>query len=157
VAIDHVDDWAAMAESWVLAKSKVEALADLGYGKGWSLYKRALRGYMERIKRLGLGIVFIAHEEVKTIKIQGRDINKSMPKMSKQAWDMIIPLVDVVAWVGIKPMKGQDGRRVEQRVLTTEPKEDLYAKDRSRRHRPAGRDWEKLSGLKFAETFNVTK
>lgn len=152
IAIDHVDDWAMMAETYVLNKKNVESLTDLSYGKGWTIYKHTLSRFMERIKRLKLGIIFIAHEEIKTVKVQGRDVDKSMPKMSKQAWNIIIPLVDIVAWCGMRPMN-VGGKRAEVRIMTSEPKEDLYAKDRSRRKRPEGRDWEKLSGADFAATF----
>lgn len=154
IAIDHVDDWANMAETYVLQKLGVEALADAGYGKGWSLLKKEIVRFIQRLKRLNLGIVFIAHEEVKTVKINGIDVDKCQPKMSKQAWDAIVPLIDIAGHCALKPVKTKDGKRVQQRVLETQPRLDLYAKDRTDRNRPTDREWEILDGRKFAATFN---
>jgi hypothetical protein len=154
VAIDHVDDWANMGESHVLKKLRVEALTDAGYGKGWSMYKKLLHTFVQGIIGLKMGIVFIAHEETKAIKVDGLEIDRCMPKMSKQAWNIIIPLADVVGFCDIKPMKVK-GKRQQVRTIETEPKRDLYAKDRSRRKRPA-RGFDLLDGRKFIETFGAT-
>lgn len=153
VAVDHVDDWANMVEAYVLKKLGVEALTDAGYGKGWSVLKKEIVRFMNRIKALGLGIVFVAHEDIKKVKVRGLEIDKCQPLMSKQAWNAIIPLADIVGYCGSTPMKGPDGKRVEVRTLSTTPREDLYAKDRTRRKRPTGRDWEELNGRKFVATF----
>jgi len=151
VCIDHVADWANMAESFVLTKLNVDALTDAGYGKGWSMLKKEIYRFMERIKRLNLGIIFIAHEVIKTVKVRGIEVNKTMPLMSKQAWDAIIPLCDLVGYVGMRPVK-QGGKRVELRTLETQPRQDLYAKDRTRRQKPA-KEYELLTPDKFIGTF----
>ena len=135
-------------------KLKVEALTDAGYGKGWSVLKKELNRFMQGLKRLGIGLVFIAHEQSKTVKVRGIEVTKVAPQMSKQAHNLIMPLVDIVGYCGMKPVK-QAGKRVEIRVLETVPREDLYAKDRLShiRKRPANVDFEPLDGRKFIATF----
>lgn len=150
IAIDHVDDWATMAETFILKKLNVEALTDAGYGKGWDLYKKELRKMVARLKLLCTGIVFIAHEEYKTVKVQGLDVDQCRPKMSKQAWDVIIPLCDLVAYCGIETRK-KEGKRIDVRTVTTTPRKDLYTKDRTKRKRVEGS--ERLDGRSFVETF----
>lgn len=152
IVIDHVDDWASMAEAAVLKKLNVEALTDAGYGKGWSLLKKELKTFIRRLKALPCGIVFIAHERIEKIKVGGLDVDKIMPNMSKQAWNEIVPLCDLVGYCGMKPMKDNAGKRVERRVLITQPKQDLYAKDRTGRRKPEG-EYESLDGAAFIRTF----
>jgi len=155
VCIDHVDDWASMAESATLQQLNIQALTDAGYGKGWSVMKSKIKRFMEIIKRVNLGLVFIAHEDTKTVKVNGLDVDRCMPKMSKQAWDAIIPLADLVGYIGMMPVKGPDGKRKEIRYITTEPRQDLYAKDRTLRRKPKGRNWEKLDPKEFMATFTA--
>lgn len=153
LAIDHVDDWANMVETYVLQKLGVEALTDAGYGKGWSVMKKEIVRFMARVKALGMGIVFIAHEDTKKVKVRGLDVDKCQPLMSKQAWNAIIPLADIVVYCCAKPMKDAAGKRVEVRIIETTPREDLYAKDRTRRKRPPVGQHEIMDGRKFIGTF----
>lgn len=152
LAIDHVDDWANMVETYVLKKLGVEALTDAGYGKGWSTLKTEIKRFMNRVKALGMGIVFIAHEEFKTVKVGSLDVDKCQPMMSKQAWNAIIPLADIVGYCAVQDMKDKAGKRTEVRVLRTSPRPDLYAKDRTSRTRPST-SFELLDGRRFVATF----
>lgn len=155
VVVDHLGDWASFAEMYTCELLKIGALADAPYGKGWSTYKKTLHYAIIKLKALGIGLGFIAHEVTKVIKIEGVEVHRCMPSMTKQAWDHIIPLVDVVGHASMKPMKdAATGKRIEVRTLTTTPRRDLFAKDRSpNRKRPTDRDWELLDGRKFAESF----
>ncbi len=153
IAIDHVDDWANFAETHILQKLNIEALTDAGYGKGWSLLKKELHRYLARLKALNLGIVFIAHEESKKVKVRGLDVDKVMPLMSKQAWNAIIPLVDIVGYSSVTPVRGPDGKRKEVRTIDTTPRDDLYAKDRISHLRKKPQGVELLDGAKFIATF----
>lgn len=155
VCIDHVADWAEMAEVAILEELDIKALADAGYGKGWSMYKKLLNRYMQRLRALDLGLIFIAHEEIKTVKVRGVDVDKVMPKMSKQAWDTLIPVCDLVGFCEMRRVKVRGEKRATQiRTLTTEPRDELYAKDRTDRERPqGGKDYIKLDGKVFRTTF----
>lgn len=152
ICIDHVADWANMAEAKTLEKLGIDALTDAGFGKGWSEYKKMLEKFMQRVKALDMGIIFIAHEVTKTVKVRGLEVDKVMPSMSKSAWNAVIPLSDLVGYIGMRPVK-KGGKRVEIRTLETEPRQDLYAKDRTRRQKPT-RDYAELDGDKFIHTFS---
>lgn len=153
VAIDHVQDWADMAEQYILNKYKIESLADAGYGKGWSTYKKELRNFISRFKRLKCGLIFISHESVIKVKVKGVEIDRSIPNISKQAWDVIVPLADLVCWCGTTSQKTPQGGRKEVRIIRTDPTQEMYAKDRTRRKRPPAGELELLDGRKFVETF----
>lgn len=155
ICIDHVADWAEMAEVAILEELEIKALTDAGYGKGWSMYKKLLNRYMQRLRALDLGLIFIAHEEIKTVKVRGVDVDKVMPKMSKQAWDALIPVCDLVGFCEMRRIKVKGEKRAIQiRTLTTEPRDELYAKDRTDRTKPkGGKDYIKLDGQAFMATF----
>lgn len=153
ICFDHVDDWAAMAEDATCEEMKIESLSDAGYGKAWRAYRKRMEGMIRDIMRLGVGIVFIAHEDIKTVKTNVMETQRIMPAMSKSAWKVIIPLADIVGYAGFRMMKieGKEDKR-EVRILQTQPSESVYAKDRTRRVKPP-KGWEELNGKKFIATF----
>ena len=151
ICLDHIDDVCHMLADAVCEALGVDALSDAGYGKGWKLFADGLHNVVARLKALNTGLVFICHETIKTIKAQGLETDRTMPDIVKSAWKLLIPLVDLVGYCGFTPVKNAEGKREEIRTLTTTPREDLYAKDRTLRVRPNG--IEKLDGSKFISTF----
>jgi DNA polymerase III delta prime subunit len=153
ICIDHVDDMMNMLEDDVCKELGVAALGDAGYGKGWKAYKQGITRFLQRLMRLELGITFIAHEVVKTVKTRSLELERTMPHLSKPAWNALVPLADLIGYCGFKSLKTDEGRK-EVRILDTTPKEELYAKDRTKRTRsPKG--WEILDGKKFMATFTT--
>lgn len=153
IALDHVDDFTHLINDEVCTKLGIDSLGDAGYGKGWKLSSDSFYSLIGRIKALKTGLIFICHETIKTVKVSGLEKDRIMPDLSKSSWKILVPLVDLVGFCGWTPVKNAEGKRVEIRTLTTVPREDLYAKDRTRRVRPPG--IEKLDGKKFMESFIV--
>lgn len=153
VCIDHVDDFASAAEEYTLQELNIESLSQKQWGQGWKQLKNNIRHVISRLKKLGMGIVFISHETIKTVKVHGIDREIIQPDMPKTAWKQIIPLVDVVGYCGFRAMK-KGGKRVEERVIYTQPTESVYAKDRTQRNKPT-KGYEYLNGQKFRSTFKL--
>ena len=135
VCIDHMDDFAIMAEEWSCKELGIDALGDAGYGKGWNTYKKAMRSVISRLKSLNLGVVFICHEAIKTIRTRAVETERTMPDLPKSAWKVVVPLADLVGYLGFKRVK-KGGKPVEARTLQTMPSEDIYCKDRTSRKHP---------------------
>lgn len=156
ICIDHVDDWASMAEAHVCKTLGVDGLGDAGFGKGWKAYRNALEGYTRQLMRLGSGVVFIAHEDSRKVKISGVERDRINPAMSKSAWKVLIPMADVVGYCGITLQKGKGEnagpKMIEVRTVRTQPTETIYAKDRTIRRRPST-GLELLDGSRFIATF----
>lgn len=157
ICIDHVDDFANMAEEQVLTELNIATLGDAGFGKGWNQYRkmieRMVRGYM----RLNIGVIFIAHEQTKPIKVRGTETNRTTPSMSKAAWGAIGPLADIIGYCGFRTMLVKvpgtaKTERKEVRVLETQPREEVYAKDRTKRSK-SDKGWMPLNSEKFKQTF----
>lgn len=153
ICLDHVDDFCHMLSDEVCSQLGIDSLGDAGYGKGWKLYTDAIHNTIARLKALNVGIVFICHEAIKTIRARGLETERTMPDLAKSASKVLIPLVDLVGFCGFTPRKTAEGKRVEIRTLTTIPREDLYAKDRTRRVKPKAE--ELLDGKKFIATFEA--
>jgi hypothetical protein len=77
-----------------------------------------------------------------------------MPSMGKTPWKLLIPVADVVGYIGYRTIK-VEGKRKEIRVLETVPREDLYVKDRTHRRKPVDDGYEPVSGRKFIKTFGA--
>lgn len=158
VAVDHVDDFANMAEEKVCKELSVSGLGDASFGKGWKAYRQKVDRFVHRIMRLNTGLVFIAHEEIKTIKSRSIELQRTMPMISKTAWKVIVPISDIVAYAGFRTIietQGGKRKRKEIRTVETEPREDLYAKDRTTRTRPA-KGWADLNGADFLASFEAS-
>lgn len=157
VCIDHADDWAGMAEDMVCKDLNIDHLGDAGYGKGWKAYSKKMQGMIRRMLRLGSGLVFIAHEDIKTIKTRAKELDRTMPSMSKSAWKVLIPLADLVGYCGFKTVGIKDEKGVkrfkEVRTIQTQPTEAIYAKDRTLRKRPEN-GLEPLDGKLFVKSFS---
>jgi DNA polymerase III delta prime subunit len=155
IAIDHLADWHNMAEDQTCVLLGVNGLSEAGYGKGWKEYKRLMRSYVQRILALGIGVILIAHEKTEVIKNRSIELNRTSPGLQKTAWDVIVPITDMIAYCGFRTVtvrQGDKKKRKEVRVLETVPREDLYLKDRTVREKPE-EGYEPLNARKFLETF----
>lgn len=155
ICIDHVDDFSTMAEDSVLEEFKIQSLGDQKWGGGWKALKKRIHSVIQRLKALESGIVFICHEELKTMQIHGLDRDVIRPGLNKTAWNVIIPLTDLVGYCGFKDLKVA-GKRKEMRVIFTQPTQSVYAKDRTRRTKPE-KDYEILDGAKFRSSFDMSE
>lgn len=157
ICVDHLTDLCDWVEDAVCEKLELESLADAEWGAGWKAYRKGIQSMLQRLLRLPCGIVFIAHEAVKEIQTRGTKISRTQPQMMKTAWNQIMPMLDLVGYLGFRRVQKKPRGSVEIRTLETNPREALYCKDRTKRNRPgAGYDIlpADLSGSKtFANTF----
>lgn len=151
ICLDHVDDMCNFCADHVCETMGIESLSDAGYAKGWNRYKSDIWSIYQRLLKLGVGVVSIAHEATRTVRTRSIETERTMPDMPKTAWKIIIPKCDLVGYCGFR-MVTKGGKKLEVRTLETLPREDLYCKDRTERTRSA-RGWELLNGKQFVSTF----
>lgn len=153
VVIDHVDDVARWTEDAVCEQLGVDALADAEWGKGWSEFAKKMSKLVTELKKCPGGLVFIAHETIKTIRAQGIEKEVVMPEMAKRTYKMIVPLCDLVGYCTFKRIKSEKtGKMTDRRILITQPDGHIYCKDRTARTKPTGVEY--LDGQAFIETFS---
>lgn len=154
ITLDHVDDICTMAEDFTCDYFDVEGLSDVGFNKGWRMYKKSIWGIMQRILALDVGLILIAHETIKPVKTKVIETHRLMPDLTKSAWKILVPKCDLVGYCGFARRKKKKGGSKEFRIVRTAPLESIYAKDRTRREKPEG-GWEPLDAELFVETFEV--
>jgi Cdc6-like AAA superfamily ATPase len=154
VCIDHVDDMSLMCENYVCQQLGIVSLADAGFGKGFSQYRKTILSFVQDLMRLNTGVCFICHEVIKTVKVRSIELQRTMPELSKSAWKVVVPLADLIGYCGFRTVRNtQTGKIQEIRVLETIPREALYLKDRTRRTKPLETGYEPLDGDTFVRTF----
>lgn len=151
VCVDHVDDVAFFAEENICLRYDIESADELSHGKYWRDLKKRWLWLIHNIKRAKVGIVFIAHDTTKEVKIRGRKINRTMPLIGKTTWKVLLPLVQLLGHIYIE----YDTRaKKDVRMLQTQPSDSVEAKDRTTRRKPAD-GYELLDSTKFLRTFNT--
>lgn len=160
VCVDHVDDFANIAELQVLEDFGIESLSDAEWGKAYKAHRMKIESFVHRLLGLHMGVVFIAHEKSKEVKIQGLKQMRVEPLLGKSAWNVVVPIADLIGYCGQKQVlvdaTNPAGKAIkvkkEVRSLETIPRATMLAKDRTRRQRPTG-DYELLDARAFIKTF----
>ena len=61
IIIDLVDDIEIMLTNYICEQSKVEALADIGFGKGFAKFNQVWKNLMMKLSQMPYNIIFISH------------------------------------------------------------------------------------------------
>lgn len=61
--IDTVDLAASCCEKWICDNNGIETLGDLGFGKGWSQFKKEFEDVFKNLTQMGYAIFFISHDK----------------------------------------------------------------------------------------------
>lgn len=123
IVIDTVDKLWDFCVSYTIQKNKVETISDLAYGKGYALAFNEFSKFIQRLVALKTGIIFVSHHTYDEItQTDGTIIKKFMPSVSARIRDVIMPLVDVIAFATVEYQMNPDtGARKERRILHTQP------------------------------------
>lgn len=62
IVIDVIDDICVMIEQAICLENKVQALSDVPYGKGYSLFNTILQQFVMDLKALPMNVIFISRE-----------------------------------------------------------------------------------------------
>lgn len=135
IIIDTVDKLWDFCVANIVSKNKLETISDLAYGKGYALAFNEFSRYIQRLVALKTGLVFVSHHAYDEItQTDGTVIKKFMPSVSARIRDVIMPLVDVIAFATVEyQLNAENGQRKEKRVLHTQPGILWEAGDRSGR------------------------
>lgn len=108
IAIDTVGIMWEMCEQFICAQNNVGSIADIPWGKGYSLCKKEFETCLRRITMLNYGLIIIAHSEIKKEKIgedkNGDDITIDIigPAIPKRAEAICNQLVDIIGYIGVE-------------------------------------------------------
>lgn len=84
---------------YVCTKLAIDHPSDEDYGKGWTAVKQEFNKVILDLVNSGRGVIFLSHRKVVEIKTRkaGSEFNRIQPSLSKQAMNVIEPLVDIIA------------------------------------------------------------
>lgn len=131
--IDTVDKLCDFCEQDICAKNKVETLLDFGYGKGFSIYKTEMIRALQRIFSLGMGVIMTSHSQLADVDTPQGRMTKWTPTFAKRIQDVVIPLIDIIAFAQSHQTIDAKGERVEERVMQVQPSSLWIAGDRTGR------------------------
>lgn len=134
MSVDTIDDLVKMLidEKMPTLKKdgkKIQHLSDLEYGKGYDMGQNSpFRKEFHKLTKLGLGIIFITHEEISTKSFGKEQRAKKETTLPTGIYKQIFPIVEsVLHGVFGKKRKGQPRR---DRIFVTEGSETMLAKNR---------------------------
>lgn len=106
ITIDTADIAWDYCEKYICAQNPKDngetpkTIAEIPWGKGYDLCKKAYDDAFRRIAILGYGLVFISHEQVRTVKTEkGEEYQKIMPTLVERPKLIVNRLVDIIAYL----------------------------------------------------------
>ena len=105
IIIDTVAIAYALCEKYILAREGVQAIGDIGYGKGWGMLKDEFETTFRELTQLGYAIVFIAHSKTKKTEYtdeDGNELEALAPDLTNAAYQIVNRMVDVIGYIGVE-------------------------------------------------------
>lgn len=99
IVIDTADLAYDAVEAYICNLHGVDAIGDLPYGKGYSESAKAFDKVLQKIRKLGYGIVLISHAQDRVITDeQGKEFNKITPTLANTPRKIVNRFVDIIGY-----------------------------------------------------------
>ena len=120
-----------MCVKYICEKRGIVHQSDEPYGKAYDIILAEFETEIEKLVGAGkYGLFFISHAVDKERKTRFSTITKTEPTVPKQAYKILYPMMDVVAYMGFDPNSGPDNEA--SRRIYFQPTESMEAKDRTK-------------------------
>ena len=129
IVIDTVAIAYALCEKYILNREGVNAIGDIGYGKGWGMLKDEFESTFRELTQLGYAIVFIAHSKTRQTEYtdeEGNAIEALAPDLPNAAYQIVNRMVDVIGYIGVE----YDKNGLSSRYLYTRGTPRIFAGSR---------------------------
>lgn len=108
IIIDTVDIAASLCEKYICNQNSIDALGELGYGKGWTAFKKEFEDVFRGLSQLGYAVFFISHDkEVADTDDKGNEIITIRPSLSSSSRSVIENMADLYGYA--KAFRQDDG------------------------------------------------
>ena len=99
IVIDTADIAYNYCEKFICSNEGVNTIAEIPYGKGYTLVSQEFDEKLREIVQLGYGIILISHETDKVFKDEsGTEYNKIVPTLDKRANNIIARMADIIGY-----------------------------------------------------------
>lgn len=99
IIVDTIDIAADMCTKYVCSQKGIEALGDLGYGKGWTAFKDEFSDMFRGLTQLGYAVFFIGHHKEAMIGDEGNQKMVIRPALSNSIKTVIEGMADIYGYV----------------------------------------------------------
>ena len=118
VILDTIDIAADMCQKYICNQKDIEALGDLGYGKGWTAFKEEFNEVIRGLTQLGYAVFFIGHhKEVTVTEPDGTERIVIRPSLSNSTRTVVEGMADIYGYA-------HQSRANEMSVLTLRSPDD---------------------------------
>lgn len=102
ISIDTVGIMWEMCEQFICAQNQVTNIADIPWGKGYTLCKKEFESCLRKITMLEYGLIIIAHVDKRVEKTSDdSEIEILGPAIPKRAYDVVNQLVDIIGYIDV--------------------------------------------------------
>lgn len=98
IIVDTVDIAAALCEKYICNQLEIDALGDLGYGKGWTAFKKEFEEIFRGLTQLGYAVCFISHDKESQEVINGEERTIVRPSLSNATRNIIENMADIYGY-----------------------------------------------------------
>ncbi len=99
IIIDTADIAYQYCEKYICSNNGADTIADIPYGKGYSLVGTEFDEKLRSIVQMGYGIVLISHATDKTFTDEaGNQYNKIVPTLDKRANNIVARMTDIIGY-----------------------------------------------------------
>ena len=107
VVVDTIDIAADMCTKYTCQQKDIDALGDLGYGKGWTAFKEEFNDMFRGLAQLGYAVFFIGHHRETTITDENNAERMVIrPALSNSIRGVIEGMADIYGYA--HQVKGKD-------------------------------------------------
>jgi len=92
VVVDVIEDVCTLIEQAICKENNVASLADIGYGKGFSMFNSMLQELVMDLKALPMNVIYISREDTKTID----NATEEVPALKQKYYNIVNGNCDLV-------------------------------------------------------------
>lgn len=99
IIIDTADIAYDYCEKYICANNNVDAIGDIGYGKGYALVGKEFDEALRSIVQMNYGLVLISHATDKTFTDEtGKEFNQIVPTLGTRPRNIVSRMCDIIAY-----------------------------------------------------------
>ena len=99
IIIDTADIAYDYCEKYICANNGVDAIGDIGYGKGYTLAGKEFDEALRSIVQMNYGLVLISHSTDKTFTDEaGREFNQIVPTLGARPKNIVSRMCDIIGY-----------------------------------------------------------
>lgn len=99
IIIDTADIAYDYCENYICSNNNVDAIGDIGYGKGYTLVAKEFDECLRKIVQLNYGLVLISHAVDKTFTDEsGKEYNQIVPTLGNKPRNIVARMCDIIGY-----------------------------------------------------------